>query len=103
MKKEKKNLIPIILVSLSCILFIVAIILIMNINYFELNNTTKNKVYDIIKNNPEITKIPNVVARRTPIAHKKFISFGIQYSVIIILLNALHHGKTMHKNIPCWK
>lgn len=36
MKKEK--LIPIVLVSLSCVLFVVAIILILNTNYFKFNN-----------------------------------------------------------------
>lgn len=41
MKKEK--LIPIVLVSLASILFIAAIILLLNQNYFEFNNKTENK------------------------------------------------------------
>lgn len=38
-----KKYIPIILVSLSCLLFIVAIILILNMNHFEFSNKTTNK------------------------------------------------------------
>lgn len=38
-----KKVIPIILVSLSCLLFIVAIVLLLNTNYFEFNNKTDNK------------------------------------------------------------
>lgn len=39
----KKNLIPIILFSLSCILFITSIILVVNSNYFSLKNQTQNQ------------------------------------------------------------
>lgn len=39
----KKNLIPIILFSLSCILFIASIILVVNGNYFSLKNQTQNQ------------------------------------------------------------
>lgn len=39
----KKNLIPIILFSLSCILFIASIILVVNSNYFSLKNQTQNQ------------------------------------------------------------
>lgn len=40
---NKQKLIPIILVSLSCILFIIAIILVLNMNHFEFSNKTENK------------------------------------------------------------
>lgn len=40
---KKNKLIPIILISLSSLLFIVAIFLLLNTNYFSLNNKTNNK------------------------------------------------------------
>lgn len=40
---KKNKLVPIILVSLSCVLFIVAIVLVLNTNYFSFNNKTNNK------------------------------------------------------------
>lgn len=43
MKTKREKLIPIILVSLSCLLFIVAIVLVLNTNDFKFNHKTKNK------------------------------------------------------------
>lgn len=43
MEKRKQNLIPIILVSLSCLLFLIVIVLMLNTEYFKFTNKTENK------------------------------------------------------------
>lgn len=43
MKKYNQKLVPIILVSLSCLLFVIAIVLVINTKYFEFSNWSDNK------------------------------------------------------------